>query len=184
MPFSFQPTTLPGVIAVKSRIFEDERGFFLESYRRDDFVAAGITASFVQDNLSFSTRGVLRGIHFQYAPHAQGKLVRTIDGKVWDLAVDLRPDSSTFRKWIGVELDSAEGDMLYIPAGYGHAFVVLSESAHFFYKCSAAYTPQGDGGVRWDDPDLAIEWPIENPVVSGKDACLPSLAELLQTGRL
>ncbi len=184
MPFSFQPTTLPGVIVVKPRIFEDERGFFLESYKRDDFIAAGITDSFVQDNHSFSTRGVLRGIHFQYAPHAQGKLVRTIDGTVWDVAVDLRPDSATFRKWIGVELDSAEGTMLYIPAGYGHAFVVLSEKVHVLYKCTAVYAPQADGGVRWDDPDLAIEWPIEDPVVSGKDAGLPSLAELLQAGRL
>ena len=178
MPFTFEATDLPGVVLIKPRIFQDGRGFFLETYKKSIFTAAGIDVDFVQDNHSYSSRGILRGIHFQSTPHAQGKLVRVLNGNVWDLAVDLRSDSPTFKRWIGVELGSEEGTMLYIPPGFGHAFVVLSKTAHFLYKCSAEYAPAADGGVRWNDPDLAIAWPLSEPIVSDKDASLPFLHEL------
>jgi dTDP-4-dehydrorhamnose 3,5-epimerase len=177
MPFEFFETSLPGVLSVQPRVFPDDRGFFLETYKKSDFAAAGITEDFEQDNHSFSQRTVLRGIHFQRAPHAQGKLVRAIEGKVWDLAVDIRPQSPNFRQWVGVELDSKKGNMLYIPPGFGHAFVVLSETAHFCYKCTAEYAPSADGGIRWNDPDLAIEWPVTDPIVSEKDVSLPFLKD-------
>jgi dTDP-4-dehydrorhamnose 3,5-epimerase len=179
MPFEFFEASVLGVFIVQPRVFWDDRGFFLETYKKSAFKAAGITEDFVQDNHSFSQRGVLRGIHFQRAPHAQGKLVRVVEGKVWDLAVDIRPRSATFRQWVGVELDAKKGNMLYIPSGFGHAFVVLSETAHFLYKCTAEYAPSEDGGIRWNDSDLAIEWPVSDPIVSEKDASLPFLKDIV-----
>lgn len=179
MPFKFESTEVPGVMIVKPRIFPDKRGFFMESYQRSAFIEAGITEEFVQDNHSFSANNVLRGIHFQNTPHEQGKLVRVIEGTVWDLAVDIRPDSPTFKQWVGIELDSSAGTMFYAPPGFGHAFVVLSDTAHFLYKCTAEYAPDADGGIRWDDPDLCIDWPVKNPVVSEKDSKLPFLKDIL-----
>lgn len=158
---------------VKPRIFPDERGFFMETYKKSDFESAGICADFVQDNHSYSAFGVLRGIHFQKASHAQGKLVHAVEGSVWDVAVDLRPSSPTFKQWVGITLNSEEGTMLYLPPGCGHGFVVLSHTVHFLYKCTTEYAPQADGGIRWNDPDLAVAWPVDHPQVSEKDAALP-----------
>ncbi len=172
-------TELPGVLVVEPRVFRDDRGAFLESWHAERYAEAGIPGPFVQDNVSWSRRGVLRGLHFQEAPHAQGKLVTCLAGRVWDVAVDLRPDSPHFRRWVGVELDAAAPRQLWIPPGFGHGFVVLSDEALFAYKCTEVYVPEADGGVRWDDPELAIAWPVAEPVLSPKDAALPTVAEWL-----
>ena len=178
MPFYFDSTHLPGLTVVRPKCFSDERGYFMESYKRSEFFAMGISEEFVQDNHSFSSQNVLRGVHFQNHPYEQGKLVRVIEGAVWDVAVDLRPESPTYTKWFGIELNSTDGTMLYVPPGFGHGFVVLSDSAHFVYKCTAEYVPASDAGIRWNDPDLAIDWPVAEPIVSQKDADLPYLKDI------
>jgi len=181
MPFEFKNTPLEGVKIIQPRIFSDERGFFMESYKESEFSNAGITLPFVQDNHSFSSKGVLRGIHFQKPPYAQGKLVRVVKGAVWDVAVDLLPGSETFGKWFALELTEENNTMLYIPPGYGHAFLVLRDNTHFLYKCTAEYNRESDGGVLWNDPQINIKWPLENgisPVVSEKDAALPLLKDI------
>ena len=175
MPFRFTGAPLSGLLIVEPRVFDDERGFFMETYKESEFAAAGIREHFVQDNHSRSKRGVLRGLHFQKAPHEQGKLVRVVAGRAWDVAVDLRPESKTYKKWFGVELSSDNKKMLYIPGGFAHGFVTLSDEAELVYKCTAEYDKASDGGVRWDDPELAIEWPIRDVIVSEKDAALPRL---------
>ncbi len=181
MPFEFKDTYLKGLVIIQPRIFADERGFFLETYKKSEFAAAGISGDFNQDNHSFSSKGVIRGIHFQTEPHAQGKLVRVITGAVWDVAVDLRQESSSYGKWFGIELNEENRTMMYIPPGFGHGFLTLKDNTHFLYKCSAEYEPVSDGGVRWDDPELAIDWPLEpgqNPLVSEKDEKLPYFKDL------
>ena len=181
MPFTFKETPLAGVFIIQPRIFADNRGFFMESYKKSDFAAAGIYEEFVQDNHSFSSKGVLRGIHFQRAPHAQGKLVRVIKGAVWDVAVDLVPGSPSYGKWYGLDLSEENGTMFYIPPGFGHGFLTLEDNTHFLYKCTAEYNPESDGGIRWNDPGLAVPWPLKEnmqPVVSDKDRILPLLKDL------
>ena len=178
MPCTFENTFIDGLVIVTPRVFPDERGFFLESYKASEFAAAGVHEAFVQDNHSRSVRGVLRGLHFQKAPHAQAKLVRVTHGLVWDVAVDLRRDSPTFGRWLGMELGEENRRMLFIPKGFAHGFVTLSESAELLYKCSAEYDKDSDGGVRWDDPDLAIQWPLSDVQLSGKDKALPLLRDL------
>ena len=177
MSFTFEKLGIEDVILITPRVFGDPRGFFLESYRASDFAAAGITADFVQDNHSRSTRGVLRGIHFQLPPNTQGKLVRVTGGAVWDVAVDLRRSSPTFGQWVAAELSEENRHMLYVPPGFGHGFVTLSETADFLYKCTAEYAPESEAGVCWDDPTISIQWPILDVTVSEKDTCLPSLTE-------
>jgi dTDP-4-dehydrorhamnose 3,5-epimerase len=177
VPFSFSRTALEGLIVIDAQRFDDERGFFMETYKASEFSANGISAIFVQDNHSKSCRGVLRGLHFQSPPHAQGKLVRVIAGRVWDVAVDLRPGSRTYAQWYGVELSSETQRMLFLPEGFAHGFVTLSETAEFVYMCTAEYSIGCDGGLRWDDPDLGIAWPIRDVTVSKKDALLPFLRE-------
>lgn len=179
MPFTFTKTKLEGVIIVEPRVFGDERGFFMETFKKSDFAENGIKLEFVQDNHSSSQKGVLRGIHFQKDPMAQGKLVRVTKGAVFDVAVDLNPDSPTFKEWVGVELTAENHTMLYIPPGFGHGFATLEDDTHFQYKCTALYSPEHDGGVKYDDPEIGVEWPIKNPIVSAKDAALPYLKELL-----
>ncbi|MDH5369358.1 MAG: dTDP-4-dehydrorhamnose 3,5-epimerase [Gammaproteobacteria bacterium] len=152
-------THLPGVILFEPRIFGDKRGFFLETYREDIFHDAGINVSFVQDNHSRSTRGVLRGLHYQLT-QTQGKLVRVSTGSVFDVAVDVRLGSPTFGQWYGTELNEDNMRMMYIPPGFAHGFVVLSETADFIYKCTNYYHPQSEQGIAWDDPDIAIDWQI------------------------
>ncbi len=183
MPFEFKDTPLKGIKIIQPRVFNDTRGFFMESYKKSDFVKAGIGEEFVQDNHSFSSKGVLRGIHFQSSPHAQGKLVRVVKGAVWDVAVDLRPDSPTFGKYFGIELNEENNTMFYIPPGLGHAFLTLEDNTHFLYKCTAEYNPESDGGILWNDPDLAIEWPLKAgqvPEVSAKDLELQSFRKYIE----
>jgi len=154
------PTALPGVLILEPKVFGDARGFFLESYNRRTFAqATGVDVEFVQDNHSRSMKGVLRGLHLQAGPHAQGKLVRVAVGRVYDVVADVRRASPTFGRWVGVELDAESQHQLWIPAGYAHGFLVLSESADFLYKTTTYYAPTHELCVRWDDPRLGIAWP-------------------------
>jgi dTDP-4-dehydrorhamnose 3,5-epimerase len=169
---------IEGLFLVEPRVFTDDRGFFFESYRASDFASQGIRVDFVQDNHSLSAAGVVRGLHFQRAPHQQAKLVRVVAGSVWDVVVDLRPGSASFGQWYGLELAVANYRMLYIPEGFAHGFVALSEGAELLYKCSREYRQESEGGVRWNDPDLGIQWPVRNVRVSARDASLPPLKDL------
>ena len=172
------PTELPEVLILEPKVFGDARGFFMESFSQRAFDAAvGRHVEFVQDNHSRSARGVLRGLHYQLAPHAQGKLVRVSSGSVFDVAVDMRRSSPRFGRWVGVELSAENHRQLWIPPGFAHGFLVLSESADFLYKTTAYYAPECESGVRWDDPDLGIAWPLggEEPALSAKDAQAPFL---------
>jgi dTDP-4-dehydrorhamnose 3,5-epimerase len=174
------PTALPGVLILEPKLFGDERGFFLESFNQRAFDAAvGRPVGFVQDNHSRSQRGVLRGLHYQLPPHALGKLVRVAAGAVFDVAVDMRRTSPTFGRWTGCELSAQNQRQLWIPPGFAHGFLVLSESADFLYKTTDYYAPQAEAALRWDDPQLGIDWPLAGltPLLSGKDAAAPLLAE-------
>jgi dTDP-4-dehydrorhamnose 3,5-epimerase len=169
MPFSFERTTISDVIVVTPRVFRDERGFFLETYKRSEFRVAGITEDFVQDNRSYSTMGVIRGLHYQTDPAAQGKLVCVIAGTIFDVAVDIRKDSPAFGKWIGIELSAKNRKMLYIPTGFAHGFAVMSETAEVTYKVTSEYSAEHEAGILWNDPEIGIKWPVNNPLVSAKD---------------
>jgi len=170
------PTELPGVLLVEPTVFRDVRGFFVETFQAERYAAAGIPGPFVQDNLSRSGKGTLRGLHFQ-EPHAQGKLVQVLRGAVWDVAVDVRKGSPHFGRWVGAELNDENRHQLWIPSGFAHGFCVLSESADFFYKCTALFAPEAERAVRWDDPALGIRWPVEAPRLSAKDAAAPPLSQ-------
>ncbi|WP_435355947.1 dTDP-4-dehydrorhamnose 3,5-epimerase [Emticicia sp. SJ17W-69] len=173
----FKQTSIEGLIEIYPRIFKDERGLFFESYQRDVFTQNGIPFEFVQDNQSFSSAGVLRGLHFQNQPFAQGKLVRVVMGKVVDVAVDLRPNSPTFGKHQKFILDASLQNMLYIPEGFAHGFAAIEDSI-FTYKCTNVYNKVSEGGIIWNDPDLAIDWGVTNPNVSQKDIELPTFQQL------
>jgi dTDP-4-dehydrorhamnose 3,5-epimerase len=173
----FEPTAIPEVIRVEPRVFEDARGFFLETYHARKFAEAGIAAPFVQDNHSFSARGTLRGLHMQSA-FAQGKLVRCTAGEIFDVAVDARRGSPGFGRWVGETLSAGNFRMLWIPPGFLHGFCVLSESAHVQYKCTELYHPEDEVGVIWNDPDVGIAWPMSAPTLSAKDAALPRLRDV------
>jgi dTDP-4-dehydrorhamnose 3,5-epimerase len=173
VPFSFDRLDIAGLVVIQPKIFPDGRGFFLESYKASEFSKAGIKAQFIQDNHSFSVKGVLRGLHYQLPPFAQGKLVRVLEGRVWDVAVDIRSNSRTRGKWFGIELTADDHRMFYIPEGFAHGFVTLSERAQFFYKCTAEYNKEREAGIRWDDPTLGIRWPMSEVTVSEKDRALP-----------
>jgi dTDP-4-dehydrorhamnose 3,5-epimerase len=175
MPFSFRPLTIPEVLLIEARRFRDERGFFLETYKRSEFVANGITEAFVQDNYSYSVKGVLRGLHYQKPPQAQGKLVFVLQGEVFDVAVDIRSGSATYGRWVGEVLSEENGRMLYVPPGFAHGFCVLSAEAGVAYKVTAEYAAELDTGIIWIDPDIGVEWPIHAPILSPKDAVLPPL---------
>jgi dTDP-4-dehydrorhamnose 3,5-epimerase len=173
------PTAIPEVLLFEPKVFGDERGFFLESFTQRVFdAAAGAGHSFVQDNHSRSAKGVLRGLHFQLPPHAQGKLVRVVSGAVFDVAVDMRRSSPTFGRWVGYELSAQNHRQLWIPPGFAHGFLVISESADFLYKTTEYYAPHAEASVRWDDPTLAITWPDIGiaPQLSAKDAQAPLFA--------
>ena len=162
---------IEGLHIIEPAVFPDERGYFMETYNQRDFEEAGLGMTFVQDNQSMSVKGVLRGLHFQ-KQYPQGKLVRVVRGKVFDVAVDLRKDSQTYGKWFGVELSAENKKQFYIPEGFAHGFLVLSEEAEFCYKCTDFYHPGDEGGIRWDDPDIGIKWPLEEGtelVISEKD---------------
>lgn len=171
-------TALPGVMLIEPKVFGDDRGFFLESWNAAAFAAAGLDVAFVQDNHSRSARGVLRGLHYQLGT-PQGKLVRVTSGAVFDVAVDIRRSSPHFGQWVGYELSDANKRMLYVPPGFAHGFLVLSDSADFLYKCTTLYNPPTDRGIRFDDPAIGIAWPDVGiaPMLSGKDAVAPMLAD-------
>lgn len=177
MPFEFRELDIPGIILVQPKVFGDERGAFMETYKLSDFAAAGIKERFVQDNHSMSSRDVLRGLHYQKSPMQQGKLVRCIRGRVFDVAVDIREGSPTFGRWVDVELSGDNNLMLYIPPGFAHGFVVLSDTAEVVYKCTNEYSSEHERGVIWNDPDIRIDWPVKNPIVSEKDRRNPTLRD-------
>jgi len=175
---NFIQTEIPDVIIIEPNVYLDPRGYFLESFRKDKFVAAGINAEFLQDNQSFSKFGVLRGLHYQKAPYAQAKLVRVLSGRILDVAVDMRKGSPYFGKHVAVELSAENKKQLYIPRGFAHGFVILSETAEFFYKCDNLYHPEADRGIAFDDPALGIDWGIDKNsiILSDKDKKHPVLA--------
>jgi dTDP-4-dehydrorhamnose 3,5-epimerase len=173
----FEPLSIPEVIRVEPRVFRDARGFFLESYHEAKFAEGGLPYRFVQDNHSRSARGTLRGLHMQ-RQFAQGKLVRCVLGEVFDVAVDARPGSRTFGQWVGETLSAENFRQLWVPPGFLHGFCVTSESAEIQYKCTELYHPEDELGVVWNDPDLRIRWPVQTPLLSAKDAALPSLREI------
>lgn len=178
MPFSFSPVPeIPDLVVIRPETFIDERGIFFESYKESAFRAAGIEWRFVQDNHSISGAGVLRGLHYQLPPYAQGKLVRVVRGRVWDVAVDIRRSSPSFGRWHGVELSAENRTILFVPPGFAHGFVALEDRTEFLYKCTAEYHKESDRGIRWSDPALNVRWPVQGPVVSEKDAVLPLLGE-------
>lgn len=177
MPFDFVKLSIPEVILIKPRVFPDFRGFFMETYKYSDFAMAGIKEHFVQDNFSKSAYSVLRGLHFQKTPKAQGKLVQCFIGKIFDVVVDIRKGSPTYAKWIGGELSETEGSMLYIPPGFAHGFVVLSNVAEVIYKCTDEYSPEHEKGIIWNDPTIRINWSVKEPILSDKDKQLPYLTE-------
>ncbi|EMG36460.1 dTDP-4-dehydrorhamnose 3,5-epimerase [Desulfocurvibacter africanus PCS] len=170
-------TDIEGVLLIKPKAFGDHRGFFLETFQAQRYAQAGIDLPFVQDNLSRSRQGILRGLHFQRS-HPQGKLVSVTRGRVFDVAVDIRPDSLTFGKWYGAVLDDENHHQLWVAPGLAHGFCVMSETADFTYKCTDYYHPEDEGCLRWNDPDIGIDWPVDNPTLSDKDAKAPSLREL------
>jgi len=175
----FIPTEIPGVIIVEPDVFGDHRGFFMESWHAEKFAEGGIDEQFVQDNHSRSNQGILRGLHYQIE-QPQGKLVRVLSGEVFDVAVDLRRDSPTFGKWFGMTLNDIDKKMLWVSPGFAHGFYVVSEQADFFYKCTELYAPEHERAIRWDDPDLAIDWPIasgQEPVLAPKDAAAKSFKD-------
>lgn len=192
MPFDFIPADgMPEVIRVIPRRFVDDRGWFSETYKRSEFVAAGIDGVFVQDNHSVSAAGTVRGLHYQLPPHGQGKLVRVVRGRVWDVAVDIRRSSTGWGRWFGAELSAENGEMLWVPAGFAHGFVALEDDTHLTYKCTAEYHKASERAIRWDDPELAIAWPAPGEdgdeevgggsnsayLLSDKDAAAASLAD-------
>lgn len=170
-------TDLPGVIIFQPKVFSDERGFFLETWSEKQYRKAGITLNFVQDNTSFSQKGTLRGLHYQN-PHSQGKLVQVLSGEVLDAAVDIRLDSPTFGKSVSVILSGSNHKQMYIPPGFAHGFCVTSETALFSYKCTDYYDASCEGGILWNDPDLEIDWPTDEPILSSKDSNYPLLKDI------
>jgi len=180
VPFEFKRLEIPDVILIKPKVFGDERGFFMETYKKPDFESAGIKGEFVQDNHSRSRYGVLRGLHFQREPYAQAKIVRVVRGVIYDVAVDLRKNSPTFGKWVGVILSEFNKWQLYIPRGFAHGFLVLSDVADVIYKVDNVYAPDYEGGIIWNDPELDIDWPVDEPIVSEKDRKLPTLREAIE----
>lgn len=174
---TIQETPLAGLLLLQPRLFRDDRGWFAETFHELRYRDLGIPDAFVQDNVSHSRRNVLRGLHLQ-SPHPQGKLVSVVHGEVYDVAVDVRPDSPTFGQWYGATLSAENGYQLWIPPGFAHGFVVTGAEAVFLYKCTDFYAPHAELSIRWDDPDLGIEWPVAEPIVSPKDAAAPRLRDL------
>ena len=175
MPFTFQKTKIPEVMLVEAKAFPDERGFFMESFKESLFIDNGINARFVQDNYSHSVKGVLRGLHYQKDPKAQAKLVMAIRGEIFDVAVDIRKGSPTYGKWVGEILSDKNHRLLYVPEGFAHVFIVLSNEADVLYKVNSEYSPDHERGMIWNDPEVAIKWPTEKPIMIEKDLQLPAL---------
>lgn len=174
MPFTFEKLKISELILITPRVFSDNRGYFFESYKLSEFNASGINAKFVQDNVSKSYRDVLRGLHYQIEPFAQGKLVRCLSGSIFDVAVDIRKGSPTCGQWAGIELNEENQQMLYIPPGFAHGFYTLTEKAEVMYKVTAEYNKASERGIIWNDKEISIHWPSDNPLLSEKDASLGS----------
>ncbi len=177
MPFRFKRLEIPDLILIETKVFDDDRGYFLEAYKSSEFHAVGIKDTFVQDNFSHSTSGTIRGLHYQNHPWAQAKIIRAIRGEIFDVAVDIRKGSPTYGRWVSVILSDKNSQMLYVPAGFAHGFYVISDEADINYKTSAEYFPKADGGILWSDPELNICWPTRSPTISPKDALLPPFRE-------
>lgn len=177
MPFTFQRLDIPEVVLIKPQVFHDDRGFLMETYKAPDFAAFGIRDSFVQENHSCSFKNVIRGLHYQNPPFEQAKLIRVIRGRIFDVAVDIRKGSPTWGKWVAVILSEESRESLYIPPGFAHGFCVLSEAAEVIYKTTNVYSPECEGGIAWNSPEIKIDWPIRAPILSRRDASLPSLAQ-------
>jgi dTDP-4-dehydrorhamnose 3,5-epimerase len=175
MPSTFETTALPGVMVIVPKVFGDSRGFFMETFKRSEFEAAGLPTTFVQENHSKSSAGTLRGLHYQKAPKAQGKLVRVTRGEIFDVAVDIREGSPTYLKWVGVTLSEENRTSLFVPAGFAHGFCVVSAEAEVIYKTTEEYAPELEHGIKWDDPELGITWPVVNPNLSERDKVWPLL---------
>jgi dTDP-4-dehydrorhamnose 3,5-epimerase len=173
MPFTFRTLAIPGVILIEPHVVSDPRGFFMETYKRSEFAAAGIDEIFVQENHSSSEQGVVRGLHYQEPPYAQSKLIRVLSGEIFDVAVDLRPDSPTGGRWVGVRLSSVNRRMVYVPQWCAHGFCVLSDRAEVVYMTSTEYAPAHESGFMWNDPALAIGWPMASPTLSERDKKWP-----------
>jgi dTDP-4-dehydrorhamnose 3,5-epimerase len=171
------PTDIESVVVIEPQIFEDDRGCFLETFQIQRFKSAGLDYTFVQDNLSFSVRNTLRGLHFQIS-HPQAKLIQVICGEIFDVAVDIRQGSPTFGRWVGIHLNAHKKQQVFIPEGFAHGFCVLSDSAHVTYKCSDYYYADDEGGILWSDPNIGIDWPLKNPIISDKDSQLPGISEV------
>ncbi len=181
MPFTFIPQSIPDVILIKPKVFGDARGFFMETYKKSEFAANGITDEFCQDNHSKSSKGVLRGLHYQAKPYGQAKIVRCGSGRIYDVAVDIRPGSPTFGKYVRVELSAENRCMLYIPRGFAHGFVALSDTVELLYKASGEYAPLSDRGIAFDDPDIGVDWGMDfKPLLSEKDRHHPRLCDINQ----
>ncbi len=176
MAFKFYPTDIPDVLLIKPRCFEDHRGFFMETYKASEFQANGVSKNFRQTNHSRSGKGVLRGLHYQLNPAAQGKLVRAVSGTIFDVAVDLRKSSSTYGRWVGEFLSAEDKNMLYIPEGFAHGFCVISETAEILYSCTHEYVPDLERGIAWNDPTINIQWPVSDPILSERDRRAPLFA--------
>lgn len=176
MPFQFKQLHIPEVILVEAKSFADERGFFMESFKESSFKQNGINSKFVQDNCSHSVKGVLRGLHYQKDPMAQAKLVMAIRGEIFDVAVDVRKGSPTYGKWVGEILSDQNHRLLYVPRGFAHGFMALSDQADVLYKVDAEYSPEHERGIIWNDPNIAIKWPSANPIMIKKDLELPTLS--------
>ncbi len=178
MPFQFTPLAMPEVVLIEPRTFQDSRGFFRETFKASAFAAHSIPTVFVQENQSRSLRGVVRGLHYQIQPKAQGKLVSAARGEIFDVAVDIRRASPTFGRWVGALLTAESGNMLYVPPGFAHGFCVLSEEGDLLYKVThAEYAPECERGILWNDPAIGIDWPVSNPILSPRDQQLPPLRD-------
>ncbi|KJJ83544.1 dTDP-4-dehydrorhamnose 3,5-epimerase [Candidatus Omnitrophus magneticus] len=175
MPFTFERSEIPGVIVTVTKQIEDSRGFFQEVYKNSDFKKAGINGHFGQFNISVSRKNVLRGLHYQLNPNAQGKLINVIDGEIFDVAVDIRKDSPCYGKWTGLILSDKNKKMLYVPEGFLHGFCVLSDTAKIIYFCTSEYSKKFERGIIWNDPSIGINWPVKKPILSEKDEQLPLL---------
>ena len=177
MPFKFTRLEIPEVILIEPKVFQDERGFFMEVYKTSDFAQFGIKDNFVQDNHSCSARGTLRGLHYQKHPMAQAKLVRCVRGAIFDVAVDIRKGSPIYGKWVGVILSATNKKMLYVPVGFAHGFLALEDESEVIYKVSNLYSPEHEAGIIWNDPEIDIKWPWDNPILSERDKTWPPLKE-------
>lgn len=176
MGFTFVPTEIPEVLLVRGDLFEDPRGYFRETFRRSAMAEIGLRTDFVQDNVSYSVKGVLRGLHYQKEPYAQAKLVTVVFGEIFDVAVDIRKGSPTYGKWVGVRLRADRNEALFVPEGFAHGFCVVSDGAVVSYKVAGGeYAPAWERGIAWNDPEIGVEWPIREPILSKRDAALPTL---------